>query len=517
MNALACARCQTPLPAEAAACPNCGLMLTPVPATLLVRSAPDDELQARLVRVLGSRYRLQGILGRGGMGSVFLAEDIALGRQVAIKVLPLELARDQHLVQRFRQEARTAARLDHPNIIPIYSVESVGGLEFFVMKFVSGTSLERKLAEGPQPLEFVRRILVDASFALGHAHTRGIVHRDVKPANILLDLEGRILLTDFGIAKAVEGATGLTGTGIIVGTPQYMAPEQAKGEAVDGRADQYALGLVGYSLLAGRPVFEGESLHTVIYKQVHEHPDPIEAIRDDVPAAFASALSRTLHKRPSERFPSIEAFAEALGAPSAGRSAAPVDSSAPTVRLSGARTQALPLVVTRRARWPWVVAAGTIGIAATATLMLRHPKAMPSAAPGSTDSATTAAAPPAAAAAAAPAPLDSVPLTAAVPETVRVESPPPQPPPRPRADPPRAVTPAPATGHASLTVATDPWSTLFVDGREVGPTPVVVRLAPGTHEIRVEAEGYRTRRETINVADPNPIVRRWTLDPVSQP
>ena len=204
---------------------------------------------------------------------VFLANDLMLERQVAIKVLPPDLAHDSKLVPRFHQEAKTAAKLDHPNIIPIYRVESEGGLNYFVMKYISGTSLEDLLdTKEPLAVPEIQRILWEAACALGHAHQRGVVHRDVKPANIMFDHDGRVMLTDFGISKALQAATGFTATGMIIGTPHYMAPEQGKGASVDGRADQYSLGVVGYRMITNELPFSGDSVHTIIYKHIYEEP-----------------------------------------------------------------------------------------------------------------------------------------------------------------------------------------------------------------------------------------------------
>ena len=216
-----CAKCHTPLPVDGS-CYQCG--------TLSVENEPDlNALTDRLSRTLEGRYQITRLLGRGGMAVVFLAEDLVLERQVAIKVLPPEMTRDAQLVTRFQREAKTAAKLDHPNIIPIYRVESEGGVVYIVMKYVAGQSLEDLLANGPLPISRVRHVLREAALALGHAHRRRIVHRDVKPANIMLDEEGRVILTDFGISKAVQDTAQLTGTGTIIGTPHYMAPEQARG------------------------------------------------------------------------------------------------------------------------------------------------------------------------------------------------------------------------------------------------------------------------------------------------
>ncbi|MFL5547368.1 MAG: serine/threonine-protein kinase, partial [Gemmatimonadales bacterium] len=161
-------------------------------------------MKDRLARTLAGRYEIIRLLGRGGMALVFLAQDLVLERQVAIKVLPPEASHDAKVIQRFQQEAKTAAKLDHPNIIPIYRVESEAGLNYFVMKYVKGSSLEQRLEQGPLPIDLARRVLRDAAMALDHAHKRGIVHRDVKPANIMLESDGRVVLTDFGISKALD-------------------------------------------------------------------------------------------------------------------------------------------------------------------------------------------------------------------------------------------------------------------------------------------------------------------------
>ncbi len=209
------------------------------------------SLAARLADSLKDDYTIEGEIGRGGMGVVYVARDLKLKRRVAIKVLPPELAYREEIRERFTREAQTAARLSHPHIVPIHAVGEADGLVYFVMGFVDGESLGARLKRrGKLPIEEVRRIMKETSDALGLAHTMGIIHRDIKPDNVLLDgTRRRVMVTDFGIAKALSDAGGgtLTGTGVAIGTPTYMSPEQAAGErAVDARSDLYALGVVDY-------------------------------------------------------------------------------------------------------------------------------------------------------------------------------------------------------------------------------------------------------------------------------
>lgn len=306
-----CTRCHTPLPDNSRFCFACGADQT---GGATVTSGEVEGLQGRLQRVVVGKYELKKMVGKGGMGAVFLAQDLTLDREVAIKVLPPDISQDPQVVKRFQQEARTAAKLDHTNIIPIYRVESEGGLNYFVMKFVSGTSLEDVLEHQKEPLspDYIQRVLWEAARALGHAHQRGIVHRDVKPANIMFDHDGKVMLTDFGISKALQAASGFTGTGMIIGTPHYMAPEQAKGQPVDGRADQYSLGVVGYRMVTGQLPFSGDSVHTILYKHIFEEPPQVKSIRADVPDFLSQAIARSMAKEPAQRYASMEEMATAL-------------------------------------------------------------------------------------------------------------------------------------------------------------------------------------------------------------
>src|SRR5204862_138747 len=232
--------------------------------TRISMNAADKALATRLSQALGSSYTLEGEIGRGGMGVVFNARDERLKRQVAVKVLPPELAFREEIRLRFVREAETAARLSHPHIVPIHSVgESPDGLVYFVMAYVDGESLGAKLKRrGRLPPDEARRIMQETADALGAAHAFGIIHRDVKPDNILLEgTRGRVMVTDFGIAKALSSEQGtLTEAGVAIGTPAFMSPEQAAGDReIDGRSDLYSLGVVAYQMLTGELPFQANS------------------------------------------------------------------------------------------------------------------------------------------------------------------------------------------------------------------------------------------------------------------
>jgi Protein kinase domain len=276
----------------------------------------DSELRAHVERALGAHYELDCEIGRGGMGIVYRAKDRRLKRVVAIKVLPPELAFRSEIKTRFLREAETAAQLNHPNIVDIYSVDELSQLVFFVMAYIPGDNLAKKLHDsGAMSVADTRRIMRDVGDALAYAHERGVVHRDIKPDNILLDQgSGRPMVTDFGIARAItEGDSRLTATGIAIGTPTYMSPEQAAGDrTIDGRSDLYALGIVAYQMLTGQPPFTAGSTPAILVKHLSERPIPVDQRRADVPPELSRIVMTLLEKDPAARFPTAGAMVQAL-------------------------------------------------------------------------------------------------------------------------------------------------------------------------------------------------------------
>jgi len=279
--------------------------------------SPTDELGTHVAQVLSANYELESEIGRGGMGIVYCAKDKRLKREIAVKVLPPELSFRADIRQRFLREAETAAQLNHPNIVPIYTVEERDNLVYFVMAYIKGDNLGQRLQQhGPMPPVEVRRILREVADALAYAHHRNVIHRDIKPDNIIIDEEtGRAMVTDFGIARALtdSGDSRLTATGMAIGTPAYMSPEQSAGDqAIDGRSDLYSLGVVGYQMLCGQPPFVANNTPSMLVKHLSERPIPVDERWPDLPPDLSRAVMMCLEKDPADRFPSAAAFAVAL-------------------------------------------------------------------------------------------------------------------------------------------------------------------------------------------------------------
>jgi serine/threonine-protein kinase len=309
-----CPACHTPLPEEAQFCMRCGAA-TPTDPGAPPRTAATDTAEVTQVRTaLAGVYQVERVLGEGGMATVYLAEDVKHRRKVAVKVMRPELAATLG-ANRFLREIEIAAQLSHPHILPVHDSGASQGLLYYVMPYVDGESLRERLhREGQLPPDEAVRLAREVAEAIAYAHGRGIIHRDIKPANIMLGA-GHALVADFGIARAVRNEAGLTGTGLAVGTPQYMSPEQASGARdVDARADIYALGGVLYEMLTGEPPFTGDTPQAILARSLTEEVKPLEAVRPGLPAALGATIRRAMKKDPADRYQSAGELVAALGA-----------------------------------------------------------------------------------------------------------------------------------------------------------------------------------------------------------
>ncbi|HLB37192.1 MAG TPA: protein kinase [Gemmatimonadales bacterium] len=442
-----CAGCASPVPDGGRFCTNCGADV-PDPSSAGPPSL-DAAGVATLTRLLrqetAGEYEIEREIGRGGMGIVYLATEIQLRRRVAIKVLPPTRASGERAVQRFQREARTAAALDHPNIIPIHRVSSGGELMWYSMKLLSGRSLDAVLQEKERlTLEETVAIVDPVADALQYAHQHGVIHRDVKPGNIMLDDRGRVTVTDFGIAKGLEEGS-VTLSGGPLGTPYYMSPEQYLGEEVSGAADQYALGVVAYQCVAGAVPFEATSAYELLHQHTTMPPPPLAELRPGLPGRVYQAIERAMAKRPEDRFPTVTDFADAV----AGRVAGPG-----VPRRTGPRRSRM---FTGSAAAALAAATLYLGVAVlgpkAAELQPGHPAEPPVAAAGGP----------------APSPAD------AAAEVVPGPGP-------------AAVRPPTAILIVRLTSG---WARIYLDGEFRGERPVHrEELPPGTHTLRLERPGF---------------------------
>jgi serine/threonine-protein kinase len=325
-----CSRCGTQNDDASKFCRSCGLDLAATP----VQGGEVSELDL-VKQELKEEYDVLDELGRGGMAIVFKARERQLERDVAIKVLPFSLAFDKEFVERFQREARTSAKLEHPNIIPIYRVGRSGRAIYFVMKFLRGKPLSAQLASrGTLPAGEIRQVLAQVARALAYAHKGGIVHRDIKPDNIMFDEHGHAVVTDFGIAKAATGGK-LTGTGMSIGTPHYMSPEQARAQPLDGRSDIYSLGVVAYQCLTGAVPYDGEDSFSIGYKHIMEEL-PTPPLDSPEKRELFEIIRKMMTKSPDERFQTAEDLVQVLEG-GAKFSPAPV-SAAPTKAMASVGT-----------------------------------------------------------------------------------------------------------------------------------------------------------------------------------
>lgn len=361
----------------------------------------------RDVRVLNARYEIQSRLGEGGMATVFGGTDRLLGRRVAIKVLSPHYARDRKAVERFRREAQAAAGLNHPNVVSVFDTGSDDGVHYIVMEHVEGRTLADVLRdEGALPPGHAAMVAVDVCRALASAHEKGMVHRDVKPGNVLLASDGGVKVTDFGIAR-VASSEPLTVTGSVMGTASYLSPEQARGGEIDARSDVYSLGCVLYEMLTGKTPFDGETPLAIAYKHVEEEPLPPSSVNPAVPTELEAVVRKAMSKDPADRYVSAAEMARDL------RTAAPTAPIEPAAAPSSDRTEILPVspqgpkttaplpeTVTRRMRrrwWPFAAVAAAlaaIGVVLALTLgrespIPTSPSTSPPTSPASPSPATT--------------------------------------------------------------------------------------------------------------------------------
>ncbi|HWN18469.1 MAG TPA: protein kinase [Gemmatimonadales bacterium] len=536
-----CSRCGSEITGKSKFCPSCGLDLMATTPVHAIATGVLQELD--LVREsLAAEYEIIEELGRGGMAMVYRAKDRQLEREVAVKVLPFSLAFDTEFVERFQREARTAAQLEHPNIISIYRVGRSGRVIYFVMKFLRGGSLSNVLGARKKltPPE-IRRLLSEAGGALGYAAQRGIVHRDIKPDNIMFDEFGQSVLTDFGIAKAASGQK-LTGTGMSIGTPHYMSPEQARAQAIDGRSDIYSLGVVAYQCLTGAVPYDGEDSFSIGYKHITE-PIPMPSLVTADERRIFEVIKRMLMKDPFDRFQSCEELVasfrgQPIAAPGAVRSSAatfvgsaaavagvggvgtdgsglppivsqptaPLESPLVNRRLTPLERRDVPRRVADRSMamrpsasswaWLWVLLA-VLGGGGGALYYYKARGFAPGTVDPPADSVPRVDSPPSPSAPAAQAPPvsgDSAPAPAVTPPPVARDS-----------SSPALTPPAEASGSNDVTGPVDSGgirlsglprgSTVLIDEKPV--SQALTRLAPGPHALAISAPRYNFFSDTI--------------------
>jgi serine/threonine protein kinase len=494
---------------------------------------------------LAAEYDIIEELGRGGMAMVYRAKDRQLEREVAVKVLPFSLAFDTEFVERFQREARTAAQLEHPNIIPIYRVGRSGRVIYFVMKFLRGGSLSMLLGQRKKltPPE-IRRLLLEAGSALGYAAQRGIVHRDIKPDNIMFDEFGQSVLTDFGIAKAASGQK-LTGTGMSIGTPHYMSPEQARAQPIDGRSDIYSLGIVAYQCLTGSVPYDGEDSFSIGYKHITE-PIPTPSLVTADERRLFEVIKRMLMKDPFDRFQACEeliasfqgqpiaaagavrtsmatvvpAAAAVAGAgtasPGAGgfppivsQPTTPLDSPLVNRRMTPRERREIPRRVADRSvamrtsssswAWLWILLAVLGGVGGALYYYTAHGFAPGNIAAGTTDSSKvttpdTTTLPDTTARQAATAPRDSTPPAGGSPPADSAKKPP-------RDTAPVASSTSDIVGPIDSggirLVGLPRGSTVMIDEQPI--TQALTKLAPGPHALAISAPRYNFFSDTVVV------------------
>jgi serine/threonine-protein kinase len=461
------------------------------------------------------RYQILSELGRGAMGVVYRALDPAINRPVAIKTIKLaevtEAAERERLRERLFREAQSAGILSHPNIVTVYDVGEEGEVTYIAMEFVNGSSLEKALL-GPEPPEpqTVLSILQQTAAALDYAHKKGIVHRDIKPANIMLDEEGAAKIADFGVAK-ISQSQQMTRTGTVLGTPNYMSPEQVQGKPVSGSADQFSLAVVAYEMLTGEKPFAAETLTTVLYKIVSEEPPPAQHLNPSLAWAVAMVLSRALSKDPAKRYPTCAEFITALDAalktkkgwkplPRASSQNQPTEVVGGPIGVTTTQREAR-LGAPRRRKLVWsILAAGlaVLGVGVLGYVGIERWRPWTQQPPPHTSGPT-----------APSGPLGLPPNTAPsnplppVPEVKPPEPPPPEPP---EVKPPSRIPPAPKVPppivDQPLQVVTSPPGAAVVldkDPAKACQSPCAFRVPPGRHVLAINLTGYREELRIVDV------------------
>ena len=461
--------------------------MDPEAGTLVLEIEEADELLARVRRVFDGEYEVESELARGGMAIVYRATEPSLRRSIALKVLRPDIGLSVAAAERFKREAQTVASLDHPNIIPVYRIGQVGGLFHIAMRFVEGRSLDVILdTQGALPVPVTLAVLREAARGLAFANERGIVHRDVKAANILIDTDGHVLVSDFGVALRVSDVT-LTAAGTIIGTPSYMSPEQCAGRRAGPQSDQYSLAVVGFQMLAGSTPFHSETLAGIMQHHFFTPPPDLRLARQDIPPDLLGIISRALNKDAGKRFGSTGEMLSALEAipfsdsdrRASQRALRDLARGRETPRITTGTLPALPdmptLSVADAAR-PALRGRRTIGYAAAAAVVLAVGGWFLYRSIGTSSAAGVSATPP----------RDSAP-------------PPTAPPATPPAVVPVARPVTAATGKLRI-LTSPPSAEILVDGRRVGVGSVVdLRVLPGTRQLRVQAAGYAPWDTTIVV------------------
>ncbi len=492
---MTCLQCGTLVPEGSRFCGSCGMLVSdPQLITLIVEGAGGEAELERLRLVFSGEFDVESEIGRGGMGVIYRATELSLRRPIALKVLAPGLGTAPRSTERFRREARVVAELEHPNIVPVYRVGQLGGVQFIAMKLVDGRALDTILrVQGPLTVPVALHVLRAAGRALAYAHSRAIVHRDVKSANFLVDHDGRVLVTDFGVALHAADLT-LTEAGAVIGTPAFMSPEQCAGQRAGPQSDQYALGIVAFELLTGAVPFDSDTLAGFIHHHLHTPPPDLRLVRDDIPDRLFRLIERLLAKHPDDRFGTTSAMLDAIEA---------IPFSEEDRRGSEDTLQAL----VQGMEVPRVGSRGLPRLSEATTLVVSRPRRrrMRRAALWAAVGIVTGGA----AVALASSRLATPETEAAGPAAAPVVATPPVPPPDDGVDslpppPSRPATAAPAAvERATLRIHTNPANAqILIDGRVIAVGSAFDRdLSPGTRRVQVMARGYEPFDTTLVVHD----------------